>query len=247
MEMSNERTPRPSEEPNPFRNLKPSTMPKLDPAEVAKALGAKPAGAKVEGAPGPITLFAVRQELFRRLQSTGGRPGLPDADKVGKVPLSAQQWKRLEELAAAISEEGFALSSSRLGGTTGSARLTRSRLSLRKQVYRVPIATCLAVAVTWGNTHCSNGRAGQVWSDPQARHSHRCRSVLCGGATRSGGRAGYGRGYSAIHGRKCRLLLVAGHQRRDGRRGRVRRFVWRNRRVFCTDGGNASASGGRAR
>lgn len=84
------------------------TLPKLDPAEVAKALGAKPGGAKIEGAPGPITLFAVRQELFRRLQSTGGRPGLPDADKVGKVPLSEKQWKRMEELAAAISEEGFA-------------------------------------------------------------------------------------------------------------------------------------------
>jgi hypothetical protein len=88
--------------------VKPSTMPKLDPAEVAKALGAKPvAGAKVEGAPAPITLFAVRQELFRRLQSTGGRPGFADADKVAKIPVSDGQWKRLEELAAAVAEEGF--------------------------------------------------------------------------------------------------------------------------------------------
>jgi hypothetical protein len=83
------------------------TLPKLDPAEVAKALGAKPTGAKVENAQGPITLFALRQELFRRLTSTGGRPGLPDADKVGKVPLSEKQWARLEELAAAIAEDGF--------------------------------------------------------------------------------------------------------------------------------------------
>jgi hypothetical protein len=80
--------------------------PKLDPAEVAKALGAKPAGVAV-GAQGPLTLMALRQELFRRLQSTGGRPGLPDADKVAKVPVSEAQWKRLEELAAAIAEPGF--------------------------------------------------------------------------------------------------------------------------------------------
>ncbi len=49
----------------------------------------------------------MRQEWFRRLTSTGGRPGFPDADKVAKIPVSAEQWKRLEELAAAISEEGF--------------------------------------------------------------------------------------------------------------------------------------------
>lgn len=83
------------------------TLPKLDPAEVAKALGAKPTGVKIEGAPGPVSLFGLRQELFRRLTSTGGRPALPDADKVGKVPLSEKQWARLEELAAAIAGPGF--------------------------------------------------------------------------------------------------------------------------------------------
>ena len=84
------------------------TLPRLDPAEVAKALGAKPTGVKVEApTAGPITLFAVRQELFRRLQSSGGRPGLPDADKIAKVPVSEGQWKQLEELAAAISAPGF--------------------------------------------------------------------------------------------------------------------------------------------
>jgi hypothetical protein len=91
----------------PTIKIKPSTERILDPAEVAKALGAKPTGVRTESALGPFTLFALRQELFRRLQSTGGRPGLPDADKVGKVPLSEKQWARLEELAAAIAEEGF--------------------------------------------------------------------------------------------------------------------------------------------
>ena len=83
------------------------TLPRLDLAEVAKALGAKPAGVGVGGPMGPITLFAVRQELFRRLQSSGGRPGLADADKVAKVPVSDALWKRLEEMATAITAPGF--------------------------------------------------------------------------------------------------------------------------------------------
>jgi hypothetical protein len=87
--------------------VKPSTRPRLDPAEVAKALGAKPTSVQVDAASGPVTLLAVRQELFRRLQSSGGRPGLPDADKVAKVPVSEAQWKRLEELAAAMAAPGF--------------------------------------------------------------------------------------------------------------------------------------------
>jgi hypothetical protein len=87
--------------------LKPSTLPRLEPAEVAIALGAKPIPVKVAEGLGPVNLFAVRQELFHRLQSNGGRPGLPDADKVAKVPVSEVQWKRLEELAAAIAAPGF--------------------------------------------------------------------------------------------------------------------------------------------
>jgi hypothetical protein len=84
-----------------------STRPKLDPADVARALGAKPVPVKVPEGAGPISFFAVRQELFRRLQSSGGRPGLPDTDKVAKVPVSETQWKRLEELAAAMAVPGF--------------------------------------------------------------------------------------------------------------------------------------------
>src|ERR1700722_13847432 len=87
--------------------IKESTRPKLDPVEVAKALGAKPLPVKVPEGGGPLSLFAVRQELFRRLQSSGGRPGLPDADKVAKVPVSETQWKRLEELATAMAAPGF--------------------------------------------------------------------------------------------------------------------------------------------
>ena len=38
---------------------------------------------------------------------SGGRPGLTDADKVSKIPMSDEQWKRVEELAVAIAGPGF--------------------------------------------------------------------------------------------------------------------------------------------
>lgn len=91
----------------PTIKIKPSTERIVSAAEVAKALGAKPTGVTVENAQGPITLFALRQELFRRLASTGGRPGLPDADGITKVPTSEAQRARLNELATAIATDGF--------------------------------------------------------------------------------------------------------------------------------------------
>ncbi|MBY0455827.1 MAG: hypothetical protein K2V38_00665 [Gemmataceae bacterium] len=140
---------------NAFSNLKsstattiavvPSTAPKLDVAEVAKALGAKPAGAAVEAASGPLTLFAVRQELLRRLQSTGGRPGLGDADKVAKVPVPTAQWARLEELAAALAEPGFSPSA----GQVASVLLGRA-LELLGPDAVAPLKTALKASAAPG-------------------------------------------------------------------------------------------------
>lgn len=80
----------------------PSTVRRLDPAEVTNALGAEPTSVKVPANLGPVTLYAVRQELFARLQSTGGRPGLEGNNLRPKIPLSDQDWRKLEELAASI-------------------------------------------------------------------------------------------------------------------------------------------------
>jgi len=56
-----------------------STLRRLDPAEVAKALGAEPTGDTIPDA-SPITLYALRAELYRRRISKGGRPGIDGAD-----------------------------------------------------------------------------------------------------------------------------------------------------------------------
>src|ERR1700679_3679631 len=84
--------------------ITPSTLEPVDPAEVAAALGAEPCPEiDKTGAPlGPVTLYAVRMELFRRLQSRGGRPGLEGNNLRAKIPLSDQDWHKREDLAARI-------------------------------------------------------------------------------------------------------------------------------------------------
>jgi hypothetical protein len=84
------------------------TQPRIDPAEVAAALGGEPTGVTLEGALSPLSLFLVRQELFRRLQSSGGRPALSGTTRRAKIPLSDAEWSELEELAAAIAAPGCA-------------------------------------------------------------------------------------------------------------------------------------------
>lgn len=44
-------------------------LPRVDPHEVQKALGAEPANTTLGNTTGPITTFLVRQETARRVQS----------------------------------------------------------------------------------------------------------------------------------------------------------------------------------
>jgi hypothetical protein len=91
----------------PVRDTGPA-LPRVDPARVQEALGAEQAAEGLAEALAPVTLYAVREELVRRLQSNGGRPGLSGVSRRAKIPLSDQEWLGLEELAAAISSPGFA-------------------------------------------------------------------------------------------------------------------------------------------
>jgi hypothetical protein len=83
------------------------TEPRIDADAVAAALGSETCESIAAGL-GPVSLLAVRQELFRRLQSTGGPADLEGASRWVKVPVSDEQWQRLEELAAEVSQSGFA-------------------------------------------------------------------------------------------------------------------------------------------
>jgi hypothetical protein len=83
------------------------TVRRLDPKTVADALGGEPCPERIEGQPGPVTLYALRQELLRRRQSSGGRPGIEGTSFRAKVPVGEQDWHRLEALAASLSAQGF--------------------------------------------------------------------------------------------------------------------------------------------
>jgi hypothetical protein len=80
----------------------PSTVAPLDPDEVAKALGAERCPEVVAGPLGPISLYAVRRELFRRLQGTGAPSNSEAKHPPTDISLSDEDQHKLETLAAQI-------------------------------------------------------------------------------------------------------------------------------------------------
>ncbi|MGL6096316.1 MAG: hypothetical protein ACRC7O_11035 [Fimbriiglobus sp.] len=118
-------------------------MPVLDAAEVGRALGGEPAPGGLDARPGPLVLFALRSELLRRRQSTGGRPGIAGAAQRVKIPVTDGDWHDLEAIAASLSADGFAPSA----GQVASVLLNLAIRSVKEkgaadQVFH-PLATLL--------------------------------------------------------------------------------------------------------
>jgi len=115
------------------------TLPGVDPAVVAAALGAEPAGVTRERGGSPLSLFLLRAELIKRLQPSGSRSSpntqpVADEDPQGvKVSISEQEWRELEALAASLAKEGFTFSAKQVAGAL-------LRLSLRSLTERGPQA-----------------------------------------------------------------------------------------------------------
>jgi len=77
--------------------VKESTMPRVDPKEVAEALGAELVGRVPAGS--QITHFGLQSALYHLLRSRGGRRSLEGAGDRKKVPLLEEDWERLVRLA----------------------------------------------------------------------------------------------------------------------------------------------------
>src|SRR5437660_11557799 len=75
---------------------------RIEPAELAAALGATPCGERIPGNLDLIGLAELGTRLLARLRSSGGRPALTDATEICRVPLSADDIKTLEEMVAQI-------------------------------------------------------------------------------------------------------------------------------------------------
>jgi hypothetical protein len=103
------------------------TLPPVDASRVAEALGAEATGWKLDLGGSPLSLFQVRQELMRRLQSSGGRPCLSGTSGRKKIPLNDRQWEELEEIASQVTAPGFSPSA----GQIASVMLTLALRTLR--------------------------------------------------------------------------------------------------------------------
>jgi hypothetical protein len=106
-------------------------LPRVDPSQIASALGAEVIGTRAAGIGSPLSIFQVRQELHNRLRSTGGRPGLAETSRRVKIPLSAAQWKALEGIAEEVAEPGFTPSA----GQIASVLLSLSLRSVREAAH----------------------------------------------------------------------------------------------------------------
>ncbi len=75
-------------------------------AGLGDRLGAEVVGGAPTRSGAPLSRAALREEVFHRLRSTGGRPGLEGTERK-KIPLTAGDWERIERVAHDIAEPGF--------------------------------------------------------------------------------------------------------------------------------------------
>lgn len=92
------------------------TLPRIDPAQVAAALGAEPCDVTLGGSFSPLTLFAIRQEVYRQLQANGGKPAPDEVDYSSQIQLSPKMWKKLRKLAADVAVPNFAPTAAQMVG-----------------------------------------------------------------------------------------------------------------------------------
>jgi hypothetical protein len=85
--------------------VEPRTRRRITRAEIEQGLAAERVTA-VPPSGSPISAYALRRELFNRLRSTGGRPGLDGVDIKPKVPMRRTTWKKLERLARRVDRNG---------------------------------------------------------------------------------------------------------------------------------------------
>jgi hypothetical protein len=100
---------------------------RVDPAVVAKALGAEETGVTLGREGSPMSSFQVRSELVNRLRSSGGRPALEGATRRVKIPVTESQWQELEELAASFTDLGFVPSAGQVASVLISLSLPVAR------------------------------------------------------------------------------------------------------------------------
>src|SRR5258708_677941 len=75
---------------------------RIEPSDLATALGANPTGEQAPGNLDPIALAELGTQFLNRLRSSGGRPALADTTINCRVPLSAEDVQTLEHMVSHI-------------------------------------------------------------------------------------------------------------------------------------------------
>lgn len=84
----------------------PQSRRRITDADMAGALGAEFVGTLPPGG-NILSAYALRNELFERLRSSGGRPALEGTDIRTKVPMRKSSWEKLEGIAKSVETESF--------------------------------------------------------------------------------------------------------------------------------------------
>lgn len=117
--------------------VKASPTRRISAGAVATALGAAVLARAPRRTGSPADFVAIREEVFHRLRSTGGRPGL-QGTQPKKIPLSDEDWKRVERVVDHISEPGFKPSVGQVAGVLLSIVLRELDASLEASVKQDP-------------------------------------------------------------------------------------------------------------
>jgi hypothetical protein len=81
-----------------IRDISPNKERRLDPAELAAALGAELVPGATVSAGSPLSKLAERQEIARRIQAVG------NAERADAIAVSKQEWAQIKSIAAAVSD-----------------------------------------------------------------------------------------------------------------------------------------------
>lgn len=77
---------------------------RIDPEELAEALGAERVDSATAVRGSTPAMLVAREELLRRLHSTGGRPGLKGTTLRRQVSFTQEDWEALERIAEKLAE-----------------------------------------------------------------------------------------------------------------------------------------------
>jgi len=89
---------------------------RIEPEEVAAALGAEITGEIEDARLDPVAFHALHKNISANLQSTGGRPARSTKTSRKKVSISDAEWADLEKLAAILRKKGVKTTPGQVAG-----------------------------------------------------------------------------------------------------------------------------------